>query len=78
MEEHGFAGRGLPSSSRRPGPYDCPCAHFALLFLSRLNSLALLRRSAVKECEADMVELGAATRVPKAVDCTMVASDMGV
>lgn len=57
----GFAGRGLPSSSRRPGPNDWPCAHLALLFLSRLNSLALLRRSLVKVCEADMVRAEAGT-----------------
>jgi len=57
LKTFSLAGRGLPSSSRRPGPNDCPCAHFALLFLSRLNSLASLRRSPVKVWEADMMML---------------------
>lgn len=43
------AGRGRLSSMRRPGPNDWPWAHLTRLFLSRLNSLAPLRRSLVEK-----------------------------
>lgn len=55
------AGRGRLSSTRRPGPNDAPCAHFTLEVLSRLNSLAPLRRSLVKVCSEAMASIGLLT-----------------